>query len=144
MQAGTPVLELGSFGSGLLGTVVGAIVTLALFRGRLDVYATRFADLERRLEKERNEDKTSLERALHELELRFDLQCRNMSTQTAALSQSFESWTREARASLSDSGKNSARREEYILELVLGLAQKQGVRHRFTDVLTNLQADREP
>lgn len=143
MQAGPPALELGSFGSGILGTVVGAIVTLAMFRGRLDVYATRFSDLERRLDKERAEDKGSLERALHELELRFDLQCKNMSSQTTALSQSFESWTREARASLHSTSKDSARREEYLLELVLGIAQKQGVRHRFTDVLTNLQTERE-
>lgn len=139
LQAAGPTFEFGSFGSGILGTAVGSILTLAIFRGRLDVYAAKFNDLERRLERERSEDKSSLERTLHDLETRFDLQCKQMSSSTDGLARQFESWTREARASLSTGTRDSARREEYILELVLGIAQKQGVRHRFTDVLTNLQ-----
>lgn len=141
LQSAAGALELGSFGSGILGTFVGAVIAVALFRGRLDVYATKFADLEKRLEREREDDKRALERTLAELERRFALQCQNMSGETRALREHFEAWTREARAVFGTTAKDSARREEYLLELVLGIAQKQGVRHRFTDVLTNLQAE---
>lgn len=139
VQAVGSSLELGSFGSGVLGTIVGALISLAMFRGRLDVYAARFADLEKRIEKDRVDDKQTLTHTLSELERRFDMQCRTMSSDTKALAEDFKAWTREARSSLGSTAKDSARREEYLLELVLGIAHKQGVRHRFSDVLTNLQ-----
>ena len=140
--AGVP-LDVGSFGSGIFGTVVGAAITLAMFRGRLDVYAAKFSALEQRLDRERTADKDSLERTLRELEQRFSMQCSAMGNETRALSDRFEAWTREARAALGTTAKDSARREEYLLELVLGIAHKQGVRHRFTDILTNLQTEEQ-
>ena len=141
MQTPAAALELGPFGSALGGTVVGAILALAAFRGRLDVHAAKFEALEKRLAEQRKEDKESVERTLREIERRFDLQCSNIATETRALREEFGAWTKEARHQLTTGSKDSARREEYLLELVLGIAHKQGVRHRFTDVLAKLSSD---
>lgn len=135
--------EFGPFGSALGGTVVGALISLAVFRGRLDVYAAKFEALEKRLTEQRQDDKERLEESLRLMRQSFEQQCAGLSRGVDNVTSKFELWTAEARSTLGKGLHDSARREEFLLELVLGIARKQGVRHRFSDALAHASDSEE-
>lgn len=130
--------SLSSFLSALVGWGGGAITTVLLFRSRLDVAETKFIGLETRLREQRNEDKERLEDTLREIRANFDRQCQQLSTETRRVSEHLDAWTREARSTLGEGQHDSRRREEFMLELLVGIAAKEGVRHRITDALAQL------
>lgn len=139
---GDLAFSLSAFLSALAGWAGGAVTTILLFRARLDVADTKFVNLETRLREQREADERQLEVVLREMRSSFATQCAALGTETRALRDDFGAWTREARGSIQSGMRDSARREEFLLELVLGIAHKQGVRHRLTDALVPLfQAD---
>lgn len=99
--------------SALGGTAGGAVTTVLIFRARQDVSDTKLARVEKDLER------------LEELIAELRKEC--------------EQWRRDGSTRV----HGSARREEFMLELLLGIAAKHGVTHRFSDVLVRLQSGDE-
>lgn len=135
---GSVSFSLSAFLSALAGWAGGAVTTVLLFRARMDVAQANFSNLETRLREQREADRTRLELELREMRNAFAQQCTALSNESRALRDEFQAWTSEARGSLGKGMRDSARREEFLLELVLGIAHKNGVRHRLTDALVPL------